>query len=84
MNKTTLRKSFEFILVFFVIITSIFLLEYFKSAQIRVGIITCLTSFYIVSGVVYHYEQKNLKITQVFEYFAIGIMMFIILSAIYR
>lgn len=84
MKKGALRKSFEFLLVFFILLSSIILLEYFKSSQLRLGIITCVTSFYIITGVVYHYEQKNLRITQVLEYFAIGTMMFIILSAIYR
>lgn len=84
MRKGTLRKAFEFLLVFFILISSIILLEYFKSSQIRFGIITGVSSVYIVAGVIYHYEQKNLKVTQVLEYLAIGLMMFIILSAIYR
>lgn len=84
MRKGALRKSFEFLLVFFILFLSIVLLEYFKSSQIRFGIITCVSSFYIVAGVLYHYEQKNLKITRVLEYLAVGVIMFIILSAVYR
>lgn len=84
MNKSTFRKSFEFILVFLVILVSIFLLEFFKSSQIRVGIITSLVSFYVVAGAVYHFEKKNLKFSQILEYLAVGTLMFIILSAIYH
>lgn len=84
MKKGFIKRSFEFILVFTVIIVAIFLLEFFKSSQIRLGLITFLTIFYPVVGIVYHYEENNLKATQILEYLAIGAMMFVILSSIYH
>lgn len=84
MKKGKLTKSFEYILIFLVIIVAIFLLEIFKSPQIRLGILTLLVSFYVIVGVVRHFEQKNLKFSQVLEHLAVGTIIFIILSAIYR
>lgn len=84
MRKGFLKRSFEFILVFTVLIVAIFLLEFFKDSQIRLGLITFLTIFYAVIGIVYHHEEHNLKATSILEHLAIGAMMFVILSSIYH
>lgn len=84
MRKGFWRRSFETLLVFTVLLTAIVLLEIFKDATLRLWVITSLTSFYVIIGIVYHYEAHNLKPTQILEHLAIGAMMFVVLSAVYH
>lgn len=84
MKKGSFRNAFEYLSIFFIIVSAIFLLEYFRDSTVRLIIITSLTSFYVVVGILYHFEKKNLKFSQILEYLAIGIITFIILSAVYH
>ncbi|HEY4694906.1 MAG TPA: hypothetical protein VIH52_03010 [Candidatus Nanoarchaeia archaeon] len=82
--KSFLRHSFEFILVFAVIIAAIGLLEVFHESSTRLIIISLLSVFYVAVGVFHHWEEKNLKLTQVLEHLAIGFFIFLILQALYQ
>ncbi len=83
MRKGWLGHGFEYILIVVTILSAIFLLEFFKDSVIRLWIKSALVVFYLVVGTFHHYEEKNLKPTQVLEYAAIGVLMFVILSALY-
>ena len=84
MKKGWLGHSFEFLLVFVVLIGGIILLELFRDSFLRLEIISFLAVFYIAVGVFHHWEEKNLNFTQVLEHLAIGFFIFLILQAIYK
>ncbi len=84
MKKGLLAHGFEQVLVVVILLAAIFLLEFFHEANTRLVIKTSLSLLYIVVGVLHHFEEKNLKPSQILEHSAIGVIMFVILSAIYK
>ncbi len=84
MAKGKLRHIFEFALIFLVLIVSISLMEFFRNTWIRLAIITFTSIFYVGAGIFHHWEEKNLNSKQVFEYLALGLLMFLILQAVYK
>lgn len=83
MRKGFLGHSFEQILVVVILLLAIFLLEFFHDSNIRLLIKAALSFLYITVGVLHHFEEKNLKPSQILEYSAIAAIMFVILSALY-
>ena len=83
MRKGLLGHGFEQILVVIILILAIFLLEFFHDSNTRLFIKAALSFLYIAVGVLHHYEEKNLKPSQILEHTAIGVLMFVILSALY-
>lgn len=83
MKKGLLGHSFEQILVVIILVLAIFLLEFFHDSNIRLFIKAALSFLYIAVGVLHHFEEKNLKPSQILEYTAVSAIMFIILSKIY-
>lgn len=81
--KHGMRYSFELFLVATIFLATIVLLEIFKTTPVRLLIITFLTLFYIVFGIYHHFEERNLKVYQVLEYAAIGILIFVVLTSLY-
>lgn len=84
MKKGFLGHSFEYLLIFIILISAIFLLEFFHDSNTRLVIKTSLSLLYIAIGVFHHFEEKNLKPSQILEHTAIGAIVFVILSAIYQ
>ena len=84
MKKSWLRHSFEFLLVFAVLIVALILLEIFRNTWSRLLIIVFVSIFYVVIGVFHHWEEKNLTWKVFAEHLAIGIMMFLVLQGIYK
>ncbi|HSX58233.1 MAG TPA: hypothetical protein VLE47_03135 [Candidatus Saccharimonadales bacterium] len=82
--KGRLRHSFEFFLVAFVLIAALFFLSFTRDYQMRLATIALLTLFYVVVGILHHYEEKNLHIKQILEHFAIGAIIFVVLAALFR
>jgi len=82
-KKGKLSHAFEQILVVIIFILAIFLLEFFVERNLRLVVIALLSFLYIVIGVWHHYEEKNLKISQILEHSAIGAIIFIILATYY-
>ena len=83
MNKI-LRHGFEFIMVAAVLVAAIIGLTFIKDYSQRVGLIALITLFYVVVGIWHHHEEKNLHIKQVLEHLGIGVLLFVVLSALYR
>lgn len=83
MNKM-LRHSFEFILVALVLIAAIVGLSFVSDYSQRLGLIALVTLFYVVVGIWHHHEEKNLHIKQILEHFGIGVLLFVVLAALYR
>lgn len=83
MNKW-LRHSFEYFLISAVIIALVVGLSFVKDYKVRLGLIALATLFYVIAGIWHHHEEKNLHFKQVLEYFAVGSLLFIVLSALYR
>ena len=79
-----LRHSFEFVLVALVLIAAIIGLSFVSGYSQRLGIIALVTLFYVLVGIWHHHEEKNLHIKQVLEHFGIGVLLFVVLAALYR
>ncbi len=84
MSKGFLRHSFEFILVGAVLVAGLVILSFIRDYQMRLGIIVLLTLFYVVVGILHHWEEKNLSLKQILEHFAIGAIIFVVLAALFR
>ena len=78
------RHSFEFLLVAFVLIAAVIGLSFVSNYSQRVGLIAFLTLFYVVVGIWHHHEDKNLHIKQVLEHLGVGLLIFVVLAAVYR
>lgn len=84
MPKSFLRHSFEHIFVLVILLLAIFLLNFFKGFYLRLAVIAILSIFYVAVGIIHHYEEKNLKLSQILEYSAIGALMFVVLFSLYH
>lgn len=78
------KHSFEFILTGFVLISAVVGLNFVDDPSLRLGLIAGLTLFYVLVGIIHHFEEKNLHIKQVLEHLAIGLLLFVVLAGLYR
>lgn len=79
-----LKHSFEFTLVLVILVVALILLEIFRVPFVRFFIISSMSFLYVVYGIVHHWEEKNLRFSQVLEHLAIGFLLFVILAGLYN
>jgi len=67
---------FVLVLFFGLCIWAFYLVRYQKILQF--GIVVCVTIFYLLWGIGYHWARNDLKLTVFFEYFFFALTVFLI------
>jgi len=76
--------AIQYSIIVIIFLATIPLLFVYKDQSVRLALISGLSLFYFVIGILHHKEENNLTSTKVLEYFAISVLIFVVLFSLFR
>lgn len=76
--------AIQYSIIVIIFLATIPLLFVYQDPSVRMALIFGLSLFYFIVGILHHKEENNLTSTKALEYFAISVLIFVVLFSLFR